>query len=139
MPDSPRAQTLALIQEYYRTFNAGDRPAMLALLDEEVAHDINQGRTETGREAFRAFLERMDRCYGEQVTELVVMADDEGTRAAAEFFILGKYLQADEGLPPAAGQTYRLRVGAFFELKAGRILRVTNYYNLEDWLRQVGA
>jgi len=29
--------------------------------------------------------------------------------------------------------------GAFFTLHEGRIARVSNYYNLEDWLAQVGA
>ncbi|MBZ0222866.1 MAG: isopropylmalate/homocitrate/citramalate synthase, partial [Dokdonella sp.] len=29
--------------------------------------------------------------------------------------------------------------GAFFEIHDGRITRVSNYYNLQDWLRQVGA
>ena len=27
--------------------------------------------------------------------------------------------------------------GAFFEVRDGRIQRVSNYYNLEDWLAQV--
>jgi steroid delta-isomerase-like uncharacterized protein len=42
-------------------------------------------------------------------------------------------------LPEATGQTYHLRVGAFFEARDGRITRVTNYYNLQSWLRMVGA
>lgn len=135
----PQESALALVRTYYETFNRGDREALLALLTEDVVHDINQGASEHGREAFRAFLGRMDRCYREQVTELVVMASAEGDRAAAEFFILGSYLQADDGLPPAHGQSYRLRVGAFFDIREGRIARVTNYYNLEDWLAQVRA
>ena len=53
--------------------------------------------------------------------------------------VLGEYLKTDEGLPPAKGQTYRLPGGAFFEIRGGKIARVTNYYNLQDWLRQVGA
>ncbi|MFZ2281138.1 MAG: ketosteroid isomerase-related protein [Prosthecobacter sp.] len=132
-------QALALIQTYYSTFNSGDREAFLALLTEDVVHDINQGGVETGRAAFRTFLERMDRCYREQVCDLVVFANEEGTRGAAEFYIEGQYLSTDEGLPPAAGQRYRLRVGAFFDLQDGKVRRVTNYYNLEEWLRQVGA
>lgn len=136
---SPQDAALELIGTYYHTFDSGDREAMLALLSEDVAHDINQGGCERGREVFRAFLQRMDRCYKEQVTELAVFANAQGTRAAAEFFILGTYLESDEGLPPANGQTYRLRVGAFFDIADGLITRVTNYYNLEDWLRQVGA
>lgn len=134
---SPQRQSAELIQTYYATFNAGDREAFLQLLTDDVAHDINQGGTETGKEAFRAFLVRMDRCYREQVRDLVVFANEDGTRGAAEFFIEGEYLSTDDGLPPAQGQRYRLRVGAFFELRAGRVSRITNYYNLEDWLLQV--
>jgi steroid delta-isomerase-like uncharacterized protein len=136
---TPQQQALALIQAYYDTFNAGDREAFLALLAEDIAHDINQGGTETGKTAFRAFLQRMDRCYREQVRDLVVFAAADGTRGAAEFFIEGEYLSTDEGLPPATGQRYRLRVGAFFDLRGGLVSRITNYYNLEEWLRQVGV
>ena len=39
----------------------------------------------------------------------------------------------------ASGQRYTLPVGAFFDIRDGQIARVTNYYNLNDWLRQVGA
>lgn len=136
---TPQQQALGLIQRYYDTFNSGDRAAFLALLADDVVHDINQGGAETGKAAFRAFLERMDRCYREQVRDLVVFADEDGARGAAEFFIEGEYLATDEGLPPATGQRYRLRVGAFFELSGSLVKRVTNYYNLEEWLRQVGA
>jgi|UniRef100_UPI003782F2D2 steroid delta-isomerase-like uncharacterized protein len=139
MASTIQPQSAALIQTYYDTFNTGDREAFLALLTDDVAHDINQGGTETGKDVFRAFLQRMDRCYREQVRDLVVFANEDGSRGAAEFFIEGEYLSTDEGLPPAAGQRYRLRVGAFFDLREGRVSRVTNYYNLEEWLRQVGA
>ena len=139
MAPTIQQQAAALIQKYYDTFNTGDREAFLALLTDNVAHDINQGGTEVGKDVFRAFLQRMDRCYREQVRDLVVFASEDGTRGAAEFFIEGEYLSTDEGLPPAAGQRYRLRVGAFFDLREGRVSRVTNYYNLEEWLRQVGA
>jgi steroid delta-isomerase-like uncharacterized protein len=53
--------------------------------------------------------------------------------------VLGTYLEADEGLPPARKQTYELPGGAFFAIDEGLITRVTNYYNLQDWLEQVRA
>ena len=134
-----RESSLSLLRRYYDLFNSGDREAFLELLTDDVAHDINQGGCETGREAFREFLKRMDRSYREQVEELVVFANEDGSRGAAEFFIRGEYLVTDEGLPEAAGQKYRLRVGAFFDIRDGRVARVTNYYNLQEWLRQVGA
>ena len=136
---SAQSQTLDLIRRYYALFNSGDRCAFLALLTDDVAHDINQGGCEMGKEAFRLFLQRMDRCYREQVEELVAFASEDGARGAAEFFIRGEYVSSDEGLPPATGQTYRLRVGAFFDVRDGLIARVTNYYNLQDWLAQVSG
>ncbi len=125
------------VTAYYAAFNAEDDEAMLALLTEDVAHDINQSEREIGRRAFGAFLARMRRCYRETLTDIVVMATEDANRAAAEFLVHGEYLAADEGLPPAHGQRYTLPAGAFFELHEGRIARVTNYYNLADWLVQV--
>lgn len=130
-------ETLDLIRRYYDAFNRSDWTAMLGLLDEHVAHDINQGGRETGRARFAAFLERMNVSYSEQLKNIVVMANAEGTRAAAEYVVHGEYKATDEGLPFAQGQSYVLPGGAFFDVANGRITRVSNYYNLEDWLAQV--
>ena len=48
-----------------------------------------------------------------------------------------EYLADDQGLPTANGQTYVLPAGAFFYIHCGKIARVTNYYNLNDWVEQV--
>jgi steroid delta-isomerase-like uncharacterized protein len=45
-----------LIEAYYLAFNRGDWDGMLALLADDVVHDINQGGREVGVAAFRAFL-----------------------------------------------------------------------------------
>ncbi|MDO4245782.1 MAG: ketosteroid isomerase-related protein [Deinococcus sp.] len=128
-----------VLERYYAAFNAGDWETMLSLLTDDVRHDINEGPTQQGKDAFRQFLARMDAHYREQARDLVVMVSPDGQRAAAEFVIEGEYLQTDEGLPAAQGQRYTLPVGAFFELRGGQIARVTNYYNLADWTRQVGG
>jgi steroid delta-isomerase-like uncharacterized protein len=132
-------ETIALIENYYAAFNRGDWEAMLAHLTEDVVHDLNQGAREKGRTAFRAFLARMDASYSEQLADIVVSATPDGSRAAAEYVVHGTYKASDEGLPPARGQKYVLPGGAFFDIKDGRIARVTNYYNLQDWIAQVGG
>ena len=129
----------ALVRRYYDAFNRGDREAMLSLLTDDVVHDINQGGRETGKEAFRRFLAHMDRCYREQLADIVVMTSADGTHAAAEFIVHGAYLSTDAGLPPARGQTYTLPAGTFFTLRDGKIARVTTCYNLADWSAQVGS
>jgi steroid delta-isomerase-like uncharacterized protein len=134
---STREAAIALIESYYSAFNAGDNDGVLACLNDAVAHDINQGEREIGKAAFAAFLGRMDTAYSEQLTDIVIMANDSGNRAAAEFIVHGVYKAADAGLPPAHGQTYELPAGAFFELEDGLIARVSVYYNLADWISQV--
>ncbi|WCT78919.1 ketosteroid isomerase-related protein [Novosphingobium humi] len=132
-------EALALLGRYYAAFNAGDNEAMLACLTEDVAHDINQGARQIGKEAFRAFLAHMDRCYRERLEDIVLMAHADGLRGAAEFTVHGAYLATDEGLPEAKGQIYVLPAGAFFTFRDGLIARVSVYYNLADWMRQVGG
>lgn len=131
--------TRDLIERYYAAFNRGDAAGMLDCLTEDVAHDINQGERQSGKGAFVAFLAHMDRCYRERLTDIVIMVDQTGTRAAAEFVVHGEYLATDDGLPEAKGQTYVLAAGAFFDIADGRIARVSVYYNLADWTRQVAG
>ena len=131
--------TTELLQRYYAAFNAGNWEDMLSFLTDDVQHDVNEGQTQRGKAAFRTFLAKMDAHYREQATDLVMMSTPDGRRGAAEFVIHGEYLQTDEGLPEANGQKYVLPVGAFFEVQNGKIARVTNYYNLADWTRQVGG
>jgi len=127
----------SLIENYYAAFNAGDMDTFLSLLTDDVVHDINQGERQIGKQAFREFMNRMNKNYKERLVDMVIMTSDDGSRVAAEFVVLGEYLNTDEGLPPATGQTYRLPAGAFFDIKNGKVARITNYYNLEDWIRQV--
>jgi len=131
------AETVALIRRYIDAFNAGDREAMLACLSDDVAHDINQGGREIGKDKFRWFLGMMDRHYRERLEDVVVMAGQGGGRAAAEFTVRGTYLSTAEGLPEASGQSYSLPAGIFFDIDGGRISRVTTYYNLAEWTAQV--
>lgn len=129
--------TQQLIEQYYAAFNAGDMNTFLGLLTDDVVHDINQGQRETGKQAFTQFMQRMNNHYREQLEDIVVMTNTDGSRAAAEFVVLGEYLNTDEGLPAAHGQRYRLPAGAFFVIRDGKVARITNYYNLEDWIAQV--
>lgn len=126
-----------VINRYFAAFNAGDVPGMLDCLSEDVAHHVNEGQIRRGKAAFSEFCAHMSRCYREELTDMVVFCTPDQTRAAAEFVVNGTYLATDEGLPEAKGQTYKLPAGSFFDVNDGKITRVTTYYNLADWMRQV--
>ena len=130
---------MQVIADYFAAFNSGDVPGMLECLSEDVAHHVNEGNVRRGNALFAEFCAHMSRCYREELTDLVIFESEGGTRAAAEYVVNGTYLQTDEGLPEARGQTYRLPAGSFFDVREGKITRVTTYYNLADWIRQVSA
>ncbi len=124
-----------IINRYYAAFNAGDAQGMLDLVTDDVEHYVNQGDVRRGKELFAEFCSHMGVSYREELRDIVVFA--EGDRGAAEFTVHGTYLQTDPGLPEAKGQTYILPAGSFFTLRDDKIARVTTYYNLADWIRQV--
>ena len=132
-----RAQTIALIQRYYDAFNAGDAAGMLECLTDDIEHRVNEGAHRIGREKFAEFCSHMGVSYREQLKDMVVFANDDGSRGAAEFVVHGEYLKTDPGLPEARGQRYVLPAGGFFEVRGGRIARITTFYNLNDWIAQV--
>ena len=131
--------TRATIEAYYAAFNAGDANGMLACLTDDIEHRVNEGGVRRGKELFAEFCSHMGVSYREQLKDMVIFANDAGTRGAAEFVVHGEYLMTDPGLPEARGQTYVLPAGGFFEVKDGRIARITTFYNLNDWIAQVSA
>ncbi len=134
-----RAETIALIRAYYDAFNAGNPEGMLDCLAEDIEHRVNEGAHRIGRAKFREFCGHMGVSYREQLKDMVVFANDDGSRGAAEFVVHGEYLKTDPGLPEARGQRYVLPAGGFFEVKGGKISRITTFYNLNDWIAQVSA
>lgn len=129
--------TVSLIQRYFAAFDTGDIATMVSLVTDDVVHDVNQGERRHGRAAFQAFCTELSGYYQERLSDLVVMVNGDGSRAAAEFMIDGVYAASAPDLPPATGQRYRLPAGTFLEVRNGLISRVTTYYNLQDWLQQV--
>lgn len=126
-----------VVKNYYEAFNQGQFSKMLSYLSEDVVHEVNEGDAQVGLEQFRQFMAVMDEHYSEQVKELVVFSSNDPSRWAAEFYIDGVYKKTQPGLPEAKNQKYYIKVGAFFELKNGKISRVTNHYNLVNWIKAV--
>ncbi len=130
---------LDTVQQYYTCFNSRDWDGMLALLDENIRHEVNQGEARIGLERYREFLAHMDVCYDEQLTDMVFFSEPSGRRVACEFTVNGVYKTTDGDLVPARNQTYVLPAGAFLEVANGKIIRVTTYYNLPLWIKLVSA
>lgn len=131
-----KATNTQIVTEYFKAFNEGDSQKMLNFLHPQVEHDINQGKTEVGLEAFKKFMQHMDQCYKEQLKDMTVFSS-EGNKVSAEYDVHGEYLKTDGSLPAAKNQKYIIRAGSFFEIIDGKIKRVTTYYNLPQWIAMV--
>lgn len=127
--------TRELIVAYFDAFNRHDAAGLLALLNDDVVHEINEGPTEVGIEKFRAFKAHMDKCYREQIRDMVVMV--EGERGCCDFICDGSYIGTDAGLPEATGQTYSIPGCAIFTCRNGKIVKIASYYNLKNWIAAV--
>ncbi len=130
---------LDIAQQYYQHFNTQNWDGMLALLSENIRHEVNQGEPRIGLNLYREFLNHMDDCYAEQLTNMVFFSEPSGQRIACEFTVNGIYKKTDDDLVPAHGQQYVLPAGAFLEIIGDKITRVTTYYNLPLWIKLVSA
>ena len=133
----PQARALATLRNYYEALNRHDPAGAVAMLADDVVHELNQGPREVGKTAFREFLQRMEYCYLEQLVDIRLLVSADGTRAAAEYTVVGEYIADDIGMPPANSQRYRMPGAAFFALRDGRIQRVSDHYNLQEWFSQI--
>jgi steroid delta-isomerase-like uncharacterized protein len=130
--------SLEIAKEYYHYFNTRNWEGMLGLLSPNIRHEPNQGEEpRIGIDQFTAFLRHMDESYEETLTDMVFFSEPADQRVAVEFTVNGIYKKGEEGLPKAHGQQYVLPAAAFLEIKESKIVRVTTYYNLTQWIRLV--
>ena len=131
------SRSRALVRSFLDALNAANHDAALAMLGEDVVHDTHDGR-KIGKDEFRWFLGMASRNFRETISDVAIMVDEGGGRAAAEFTARGVYLSTVEGLPAADGQSYALREGMFFEIDDGLITRVTACRDHAELKRQLG-
>ena len=129
--------SLETAKKYYAAFNERHWQGMLALVDENITHEPNQGEVRKGIALFREFLQMMDESYEETLSDIVFFTEASDTRVALEFTVNGIYKKSDEGFPEAHGQKYVLPAAAFLEVTNSKITRVTTYYNLPRWISLV--
>lgn len=133
-----RQRTVETLKRLFVAQNGGTSEAVLACLTSDVVFDTFEGVREIGRERVRWVLaDRSRRFARETLRDLVLMCDESGGRAAAEFTVRGFYQEQAEGLPPAAGQAYSVLGGAFFDLEGGLVSRASFFLNGRELVRQL--
>jgi steroid delta-isomerase-like uncharacterized protein len=130
--------TRSVVLEWTRAMDRHDPDAFAAFMDEDcVFSNTGTGERLVGREAMRQDLIGLLERWSElriEVVNLVVM----GEWYAKEWVMTGVHTGDLPGLP-ATGRPFRILGAGVGRLRDGKIVQVTEYWNLADFLGQVGA
>jgi steroid delta-isomerase-like uncharacterized protein len=129
------------MQRYLDAWNTRDVDAVVGFMsDDVVLADLPLGEQVHGAVAAREFVARVMSAYSSdfrrQLGRLVV---DDGTTYAFEFSETGTNdLAAPGSRFPATGRPFELSVVSIGRVRAGKIVEHRDYWDLTDYLRQVG-
>jgi steroid delta-isomerase-like uncharacterized protein len=132
-----RQATESIVKAYLDAANRDDSAAILAMMHEDVAFDVNQSMRQIGLDNLRLLLATKSAHCKEQLADAVIFSSEDGSRGAAEFTWKGTYIATIEGFPQANGQRFSMQAGLFFEVEDGKITRITSHRDMREWVRQI--
>ena len=132
-----RQNTESIIKTYLDAANHDDATAIIALMHDDVAFDINQSTRQIGIDNLRLLLATKSAHCKEQLADAVIFSSEDGSRGAAEFTWKGSYIATIEGFPKANGQRFSMQAGLFFEIEDQKITRISSHRDMQEWVRQI--
>lgn len=99
--------------------------------------DLAAGKHCRGKDAIRAFLEEGFAGVPDFRVELSSCFGIDG-RVCCEGVMKGTHTGSIVGMPPPTGKAFAVRYAHVCELRDGKALRVTDYYDMVSVLRQLG-
>jgi steroid delta-isomerase-like uncharacterized protein len=126
------------VQQYLEAWNSRDGAAVAGFMTEDVTYeDLALGVTHEGREAITAFVAEAEQ-FSSDYKFISVSEQASGDRYALEWEMVGTNTGEAGGLP-ATNKPYRIRGVSIGRLdSAGRIKENRDYWNMTDYLMQVG-
>ncbi len=128
-----RDENIKIVTRYYQAYNKGDIPAQVALLSSDFTHHSNSGKSETGTDAYRKFMEDMYKEVKEVVDQTRFLTDSEQNVVAVQAMAKGEFIGSSATKKP----TYEIPFSEFFEIKDAKIKSLSTYYNELTWQKQV--
>jgi steroid delta-isomerase-like uncharacterized protein len=129
------------MQQYLDAWNARDVDGVVGFMSEDVVlADLPLGEQVHGAAAAREFVARVMSAYSSDFRrKLGRLVVDDGTTYAFEFSETGTNDLAVPGSRfPATGRPFELSVVSIGRIRAGKIVEHKDYWDLTDYLRQVG-
>jgi steroid delta-isomerase-like uncharacterized protein len=130
------AQTL-VTNDVVAAWNSHDTEKVVSFYTDDIVYeDLAFGQIKRGKEELRAFLNGTFAIFPDLNFELK-SSFISGNWVCAEWVWSGTHKGNMPGLP-ATGKRFSIRGVSVGELKEGKIKRNSDYYNLMDFLKQIG-
>ena len=135
-PVVPAPPVPPIVQQWCTTWNTGDAKGMAALfvpagIYEDFAFQA-KSQSQAGVAQWVAITAKNIPNAHMQIIEAI----QQGDRAAVKWIFSGT--PGALGTTPSTGKSFAVAAVSFFELRGNRIVRVSDFYNLADILRQLG-
>jgi steroid delta-isomerase-like uncharacterized protein len=129
----------ALVLGWTDALNRGDADAAAAYVTEDcVFTNIGTGQRLVGRDAAREDFVALIAMYSEMRIEKTTFLSTADGHYATEWIMTGVHTGDVPGLP-ATGKPFRISGAGFGEIRDGKLARVTEYWNMAEFLIQVGV
>ena len=128
----------SVVMDWTATLNRHDPDAAATYVSDDcVFTNVGTGRHAEGRPAvrneFAALLARWSDVHIDTINILV-----DGGRFTKEWTLTGVHSGDLPGLP-ATGRSFRIRGAGVGQIRDGKIIELTEYWNMAEFLTQVGA
>ena len=131
------AELKAISEAYYTAYNAEDIEGQIKIMADDVIYHSNSDKIRTGTQAYRKYTEGLFKEIDEKCIDIKYFVDEAQGVVTAQSRAEGKYVTSSDGLPKAKGQKYNIPVVEVFEIKSGKISKLTTYYNEDLWKTQI--
>ena len=125
---------------FVAAINRHDRDAVAAYFaDDGVLADHAEGTRDQGKEAIKAYMKRQEEEFSSDYQLTIVDTIETADRFAGVYDLSGTHDRPSQQPPlPATGKKYSIRGVAVGRLEGDRIKEDTLYYNMAEFLAQVG-
>jgi steroid delta-isomerase-like uncharacterized protein len=125
------------VDAWVAALNAHDPDAVAAVFaPDAVFMNVGAGQRHEGRDAIRADHENLFGMWSDLTVQKMPYLVD-GDRWAGEWTMSGVHTGDTPGLP-ATGKSFTISGGGFGQVRDGKVVRTTQYWNMAEFLTQVG-
>lgn len=126
-----RENSINIVNSFYSLFNDLKLDELSNLISPNIKLSMNMHDPSYGKEEFMTYMNDSTHYFDEKVSEIVIMASEDGRYISSKFVFSGTYISTDPFLGvKASGQSYSFEAHNYFTIDDnGLITEAACFYN----------